>query len=57
MLAAVQQAVKLEQWLTPFADALTIVISAQGERGNDQLVEHFVTLPMAVRTLQSAHTG
>ena len=57
MLAVVEQAGKFEQWLTSFSDALTIVISAQGEQGNDQLVEHFVTLPMAVRTLQSVHTG
>jgi hypothetical protein len=57
MLAVVEQAGKFEQWLTSFSDALTIVISAQGEQGNDQLVEHFVTLPMAVRALQSVHTG
>ena len=55
MLAVVQQAGQLEPWLTSFSDALIRVISTRNDQGNDQLVEHFVTLPITVRRLQSAH--
>jgi hypothetical protein len=53
-LAVVQQAGKLEQWPTSFADTLTVVISAQGEQDNDQLVDDS-SKPQAMQDSSEKH--